>query len=437
MIKDKELLRDINDAISNCMKCGNCMEVCPIYKELKTESAVARGKLSLMEAVLNGNSEITAGFDKRMSMCVSCKACTAKCPCGVKADELIIRARQAAVSSRGLHPVKNMVFKLLKNRRLFDFSLRMAGLFGPLSFKKLPRPMARLLRFPMPGLDRRRVLAPFAATPLRSQYPEAIKVDNPKMRVGFFTGCTINYIYTDVGKAVINVLKKNNVEVVMPPMQHCCGIPVFTSGDIELAKVFAKHNIETFERYKLDYIVASCGSCTMAFKKEYPEMFHDDPEMKERAEAIAKKTYEISEFLVDVVKFDQSKLGEVNITVTMHDPCHMARGIKVTSQPREILQSIPGLKFVEMKDADRCCGAGGSFSVAHYDVALKINNRKIENIADTKADIVATSCGMCRMHIIDGLERYKLPQDVVHVIQLLDKSYQVGAETTVKKSKVS
>ncbi|MBP1765726.1 MAG: CoB--CoM heterodisulfide reductase, partial [Firmicutes bacterium] len=137
------------------------------------------------------------------------------------------------------------------------------------------------------------------------------------------------------------------------------------------------------------------------------------------------------------VKFDKSKLGEVNVTVTMHDPCHMVRGIKVTSQPREILQSIPGLKFVEMKDSDRCCGAGGSFSVAHYDVALKINNRKIENIAATNADIVATSCGMCRMHIIDGLERYKLPQDVNHVIQLLDKSYQAGAAGTAKKSKAS
>lgn len=426
MKDDKQLLADVEDAIANCMKCGNCMEVCPIYKELQSESSVARGKLALIEAVLNGKTEITAGFDKRMAMCVSCKACAVKCPCGVKADELILRGRQAAVKARGLHPIKKNVFKLLSNRRLFDFALRMAGLFGPMQMKKLPGRFAVMARFPMPGLDRKRVLAPFAATPLRSQYPETIKVANPKMKVAFFTGCTINYVYTDIGSSVINVLKANDVEVTLPPMQHCCGTPVYMSGDVDLAKVFAKHNIETFERADADYIVASCGSCAEAFKIEYPELFHNDPVMYERAKKLAAKTYEISEFLVDVVKFRQDNLGEVPVTVTMHDPCHMARGIKVTNQPRAILKAIPGLKFTEMKEADRCCGAGGSFSLANYEISRKINDRKIANIASTKADTVATSCGSCRMHIIDGLVQNGQSQDCLHTVQLLDKAYQTG-----------
>ncbi|MDR3565667.1 MAG: (Fe-S)-binding protein [Negativicutes bacterium] len=426
MSNDKQLLADIEDALANCMKCGNCMEVCPIYKELKTESSVARGKLALIEAVLNGSTEISEGFDKRMAMCVSCKACAAKCPCGVKADELILRGRQAAVKARGLHPIKKGVFKLLGNRVLFDTFLRMAGLFGPLQMKKLPGRFAVVARFPMPGLDRKRVLAPFAATPLRSQVPETIKVDNPKMRVAFFTGCTINYVYTDIGRAVLNVLAANDVEVTLPKYQHCCGTPVFMSGDLELSKVFAIHNIETFERANADYIVAACGSCAEAFKIEYPELFHDNPAMQERAAKLAAKTYEISEFLVDVVKFRRDNLGTVDTTVTMHDPCHMARGIKVTAQPREILSAIPGVKFVEMKNPDRCCGAGGSFSLANYDISRKINDRKVADIATTGADTVATSCGSCRMHIIDGLVQNGKPQDVLHTVQLLDKAYQAG-----------
>ena len=426
MKEEKKLLEDIEDALANCMKCGNCMEVCPIYKEIQTESAVARGKLSLMEAVINGNAEISEGFDKRMAMCASCKACAVKCPCGVKADELILRGRQAAVKSRGLNPIKKYVFKLLSNRILFDFALRMAGLFGPLQMKKLPRRMAVVARFPMPGLDRRRVLAPFAATPLRSQFPENINVDKPRMKVAFFTGCTINYVYTDIGQAMINVLKANNVEITIPAKQHCCGTPVYMSGDIELAKVFAKHNIETFERANADYIVAACGSCAEAFKIEYPELLHDAPDLQVQARNLAAKTYEISEFLVDVVNFRKENLGPVNATVTMHDPCHMARGIKVTAQPREIVTSIPGVKFVEMKEPARCCGAGGSFSLAHYDVSRRINDRKIADIASTDADTVVTSCGSCRMHIVDGLVQNGRNQECIHVVQLLDKAYESG-----------
>ena len=426
MNKDKQLLADSEDALANCMKCGNCMEVCPIYKELQTESAVARGKLSLIEAVLNGNADITAGFDARMAMCVSCKACAAKCPCGVKADELILRGRAAAVRYRGLNPIKKNVFKLLSNRSLFDFALRIAGLFGSFQMKKLPGRLAVVARFPMPGLDRRRILAPFAATPLRSQFPENIKVDKPHMKVAFFTGCTINYVYTDIGQAVINVLKVNDVEITMPAMQHCCGTPVYMSGDVELAKVFAKHNIEIFERTNADYIVAACGSCAEAFKIEYPELFHEDSDLQERARKLAVKTYEISEFLVDIVKFRKDNLGHINATVTMHDPCHMARGIKVTTQPRDVLAAIPGVRFVEMKEPARCCGAGGSFSLAHYDISRKINDRKIADIASTAADIVATSCGSCRMHIVDGLVQNGKHQDCVHVVQLLEKAYKAG-----------
>lgn len=424
--QDAALLQDIRDALANCMKCGNCMEVCPIYKEIGLESAVARGKLALMEGVLSGALPISKAFDGAMSRCVSCKACSVKCPCGVPADELIIRGRQAAVKARGLHPVKQKVFALLKNRRMFHLALRMAGMFGPVSFKRLPGKVGVVSRLPMPGMDSKRVTAPIASTPLRSLYPETIKVDKPKVRVGFFTGCTLNYMYTDVGQSVIEVLTRNQIEVVMPSEQHCCGTPVYMSGDVEAAKAFAIHNLEVFEKYRFDYIIAACGSCAEAFKIEYPHIFHDDPALLARAEAMAKKTYEISEFLVDVVPFRREGLGPVDATVTMHDPCHMARGIKVTRQPREVLKAIPKLRFIELKEPARCCGSGGSFSLANYELSRKINDRKINDIAGTNADIVATSCGTCRMHLTDGLIQNNMPQEAVHVIQLLARSYAAG-----------
>lgn len=424
MSEDKQLLADIEEAVAHCMKCGNCMEVCPIYKELKMESSVARGKLALVEAVLKDEMPLSAGVDARMAMCVNCKACTEKCPCGVKADELIIRARAALAKKRGLHPIKQVAFGLLKQRSLFDLSMRAAGIFGPIAFRRLPGRLATAQRFPIPGLARRRIMAPFAATPFRNQNPEVIKVANPRMKVAFFTGCAINYIYTDIGQSVVSVLKANNVEVHIPAGQHCCGTPVFISGDVELARQFAKHNIETFEKYDVDYLVAACGSCTLAWVHEFAELLKDEPAWQARAQKQAAKMHEISQFLVDILQFDKAGLGEVNATVTMHDPCHMSRGVKVTSQPRQILKSIPGLKVVEMKEPARCCGAGGSFCVAHYDVARKINERKISDIEQTDADYVATSCGMCRMHINDGLVQQNLKQETLHTVQFLDRAYQ-------------
>ena len=172
---DATLLRDIDDALANCMKCGNCQAGCPIYRETRKEFSVARGKISLMQAILSGKLEITEEFDGMMAQCLNCKTCSANCPCGVQADELILRGRNAAIKARGLHPIKKTVFSLLSNRPLFNAALRMGGMFGWLTFKDIPDKHAVLSRFPVPGMDPNRATAPLASTPLRAQYP-AVRV---------------------------------------------------------------------------------------------------------------------------------------------------------------------------------------------------------------------------------------------------------------------
>lgn len=421
---DATLLRDIDDALANCMKCGNCQAVCPVYRETRKEHSVARGKISLMQAVLTGKLPISGAFDSVMAHCLNCKSCAAACPCGVHADDLILRGREAAIKVRGLHPIKKNVFRLLRNRQLFDFALKMGGTFGGLTFKKVPGKMAAKSRLPMPGMDPNRATAPLASSPLRSQYPEVISVPNAKLRVAFFTGCTINYMYTDMGTAVIDVLKANDIEVVIPGKQHCCATPVHVSGDFDLANEMARKTIEEFERFDVDYVIGACGSCVEALK-DYPKWLEKDPAWKARAEKLSKKVREISELLVEI-GYRKDIMGPVNKTITMHDPCHMIRGIKVTQQPREILKSIPGVKFVEMKEHDRCCGSGGSFSLAHYELSRKINDRKCANIKATNADYVTASCPSCRMHITDGLIQNNLPQVVFHPIQVLAESYKNG-----------
>jgi len=408
--------------LANCMKCGNCQEVCPIYIEEKKEAAVARGKIKLVEAVLKGDLEYTKGFEDKLALCLTCKACNEKCPCGVKVDKIILGTRAAIVKNRGLHPMKKMIFGTLKRPGLFNFGIKTGGKFQGLVFKKHKSLHGAYPRFPF-GLDLRRIIPPLATTPLRDQVPEVVKVDNPVKRVAFFTGCTMNFIYVDAGKAVIDVLKKNNVEVVIPKDQHCCSMPIIAHGDAATAKEMAKSHVDIFSKLDVDAIITACGSCGLTFQRHYLELLEDDPEYYAKAQKVAEKIIDISDFIVKVIGLDKSKLGPLNMKVTYHDPCHLNRGMGVKSTPREVLKSIPGLELIEMKNADRCCGSAGSFSLTHYDLSMAIHKHKIEAIRATKADAVVTGCGACIMQITDGMNRFDLNLPIYHTVEILAKSY--------------
>ncbi|KJS82708.1 MAG: hypothetical protein JM58_14075 [Peptococcaceae bacterium BICA1-8] len=408
--------------IAKCMKCGNCQEVCPIYLEEKKEGAVARGKIKLVEAVLKGDLEYTDGFADKLALCLTCKACNAKCPCGVKVDEIILSTRSAIVKNKGLHPLKKFVFGTLKRPGLFNFGLKTGSVFQGLVFKKHKALNGAYPRFPF-GLDMRRIVPPLSSSPLRDQLPEIIKVEKPVKRAAFFTGCTMNYIYIDAGKAIVDVLKRNNIEVIIPKEQHCCSMPIIAHGDSITAKEMAKSHVEIFSKLDVDVIITACGSCGTTFNKHYLELLEDDQEYYQKAQAIGTKIMDISDFILKEIGLDKSKLGPVNLKVTYHDPCHLNRGMGVKDSPREILKAIPGLEFIEMQNADRCCGGAGSFSLTHYDLAMDIHKHKADAINATKADAVVTGCGSCIMQLSDGMNRYNLDLPMYHTIEILAKAY--------------
>lgn len=414
-----------------CMKCGNCQEVCPIYLEEKKEGTVARGKIKLVDAVLKGDLEYTEGLAEKLSLCLTCKACTKHCPCGVQVDKIVLGARAAIVQNRGLHPLKKAIFGTLKRPGLFNFGIKTGSMFQGLAFKKHKSLNGAHPRFPF-GLDMRRIIPPLATTPLKEQLPEVIKVDNPVKKVAFFTGCTMNFIYTDAGKAVVDVLRKNNVEVTIPKEQHCCGMPILAHGDANTAKKMAKSHIDIFSKLDVDAIITACGSCGTTFNRHYLELLEDDADYYAKAQKVAAKIIDISDFLVKEIGLDQSKLGTVNMKVTYHDPCHLNRGMGVKDSPREILKAIPGLEFIEMKNADRCCGSAGSFSLTHYDLSMDIHKHKADSIRATKADAVVTGCGACIMQIGDGMNRFNLNLPMFHTVEILAKSY--AAKEKLEKS---
>lgn len=413
------------EELIKCSRCGACQNVCPVFKEIGLESVVARGKIKLIRGVRDGKLDLTDAFEERMSWCLLCKACAANCGSGVRADKLVEAARRAYVAEKGMPWLKRFIFQFgLKNRWVFHTGMRMGSLFRWVLFRRGPQGRGMLPRLPL-GIDRRRLVAPLADRPLRSLYPEVITVPAARMRVAFFTGCMINYMYTDIGAAVIEVLKRNGVEVVIPSLQHCCGSPVRVSGDYESAVAMAKANIDVLLKEDYDAVVVACASCGLGLKEEYPELLAEDPVYREKAAKLAAKVKDFSELALSLGNLADG-MGELKVKVTYHDPCHLNRGQKVKDQPRELIKGIPGITFQEMEQADACCGCAGSFSLYHYELSKKINDRKIDSIAATGAGLLVTGCPACRMHIEDGLHRRQVPSQAIHTAQLLEMAYRVG-----------
>ncbi|WP_031515629.1 (Fe-S)-binding protein [Desulfofalx alkaliphila] len=417
---------EIEEEVIKCMKCGNCQAVCPLYKETKAEAMVARGKVRLAEGILSGEiqptDELTAVFDK----CLTCKACAANCPCGVQPDKIVLAARSELVKKRGLPLAKNLIFKCLSNPSLFKTGMKIGSKTQGLFFKRQGNKMSP--RYPVSGLELRRVIPALADKSFLATVPEVNKVAKAKKKVAFFSGCTANFVYPKVGYSLLEVMKHNDVEVIVPKEQHCCGVPVLMHGDTKTAVEMAKSHVNIFSKYEVDAIITVCGTCGEAFKKYYPELLSDLPGYGENAKMLSEKTYDFTQYLINQLGLETEKLGPVNKTVTYHQPCHVGRGMGAVTEPIEIIKAIPGIKFNPLKQPDRCCGGAGSFSLTHYNLSYNILESKLADIESSAADTVVTGCGSCRMQLTDGLTQEKMTQSVMHTVELLAESYRNGSE---------
>ncbi|HWR08581.1 (Fe-S)-binding protein [Sporomusa sp.] len=405
-----------------CIRCGTCRSICPVFQASDNENTTARGKVKLLEAVSEGKLELTPELQTRMSKCLLCKACVPGCPSGVRTDELFLSARRALADKNGLPLAKKLAFTGLTYRKLFDIGLKLGARFQNVVFKNASDGRGKLARIPMPGagLSQRRVIPPLSTAPLRTRLPETNRVASPTARVAFYTGCMLNYVYPAAGEAIVQILKAHDVEVVIPARQSCCGTPAFTSGDYQVGRYLAEENVKILAAGNYDMIITGCASCGAALKHEYGSII-EDPEIKKSWELLSGKVKDITEFVVD--RGIKQDLREVRAKITYHDPCHLVRGMGVAKEPRQLLKAIPGVEFAEMKDAAKCCGAGGTFSMAYYDVSRTINDWKLDNAEKTGASILATGCSACRMHITDGLGQRQSSMQVLHTAEIIAKAY--------------
>jgi glycolate oxidase iron-sulfur subunit len=208
---------------------------------------------------------------------------------------------------------------------------------------------------------------------------------------------------------------------VIPAGMQCCGMPCLGYGEMEQALKLARHNIDVFAAAGVETIITDCGTCGSCLKS-YAHLLENDPKYAERAAEFSDKVRDISQFLVDRLN-PRLELAEFKSKITYHESCHMHWVQEVSRQPRQLLGLIPGLELVEMKDAGACCGGAGSYNITHYATSMDILKRKMDNVAATGAELIATGCPGCRLQLRLGVKREGLSAQVVHPAELLEQAY--------------
>jgi len=236
--------------------------------------------------------------------------------------------------------------------------------------------------------------------------------------VQFFVTCLVDSFYPQTGEAVVDIFRRLGLDVEFAPDQTCCGQPNFNAGLRVEARAIAEHTIRVFERTTGEIITPS-GSCAHMFKHGYPELFQHDLAWLARAQALAARVYEFTEYIVD-------KLGVTDLgarwdgTLTYHPSCHTLRGMNIDRQPRILLSNVRDAQIIELPHADECCGFGGIFSLEHPELSAEWLHRKIRNLEDTQSPTLVVTDAGCLMHIVGGLHRQKKTQKVMHIAEVLN-----------------
>ncbi|MFQ5508091.1 MAG: (Fe-S)-binding protein [Leptospirillia bacterium] len=410
-------LTDVKRQMAACIQCAACMPACPTYRTAHKESMGPRGRLALAIGLLEGDIAPEQGAVVPITSCIDCRACVPACPRHIPLDAVFYAAK-AELSSRGAGGIQSTVLRwaarliVVPNR----FSRMLPWLRAGVTFYRGiadSSPAARLLPFFRRG--KKRVLPPVVTRPMTDDYPERVTPAQPRGRVAFFPGCVINFTQTGIGHATIRVLEKLDIEVVIPREAPCCGIPLLSLGDREGARQVARDVVARYSELEVDAVITACASCGTTLRDTYPGLIGAD------AAPLADKVMDVAEYITAHTNY-QTRAAHLDIRVTYHDPCHLVRGMGVTEAPRQILKTVAGDGFTEMRDADRCCGFGGLFSALHYDMALEVGAAKAKAVADSGAERVATGCPGCQMQLTDTLARGDVAARAAHTVELLEEA---------------
>jgi len=396
----------------DCIHCGLCVSSCPTWKLTGVESSSPRGRIHLMRAVAEGELEPDADYVEEMEFCLLCRHCESVCPSGVRFGALMEAARDGITRDVGRPLAARFArwfgFRVLLPHRTL---LRAAAFLGRIAQKV--------------GLVR--LFAPRLASPAipagaeRARLPERTPaIGERRGEVAVLEGCVMPLLYGRVNRATVEVLARAGFDVASPRHQTCCGSLHAHNGDLEEARALARRTIAAFEAVPGVIVVNSAG-CS-AHMKEYGHLFRDDAAWKERAAAFASRVRDFSEFLAS----GQGKAGLARVLVkpstdpiAYDDPCHLCHGQRIRTQPRALLDAIPGVRRVEMADSEACCGSAGIYALARPEASAAVLDPKIRSFVESGARTLVTANPGCQMQWEAGFARAGVRARVAHLAEIL------------------
>jgi len=462
-----------------CIRCASCLNVCPVFRLVGGHvfGKIYTGGIGTI---------LTAWFDELkkseeiQGLCIQCGNCVDVCPGKVPIPDMILELRRRLVKQQGPSLKEKAAYGIVNNRRLFHTMLRAAStvqkpfakegfirhlpmfLSDLCEFRSLPAVAEEPFRDKFPKIEQRansrsgskelgvgRLPGPAVAgglgpaasgglVPAASGGPGPAAAGGPvpaasggpvPEKAAFYAGCLIDFAYPETGEAVVKVLNKAGIEVIFPEAQTCCGAPARFAGAYEVAAGNATANIDALLREDVTYVVSACPTCTVALQHDFAKTFASlgMTESIPRAAALSAKVIDFSTLAKKLVDEGRLTLKEGNHLgkITYHDSCHLKKTLKADRAPRELL-SQAGYELAEMFEADMCCGMGGSYSLKLPEISAPILRRKLTNIKNTGAPIVAMDCPGCAMQIRGGLDKDGAPIQVRHTAELMADQFGSG-----------
>ncbi len=411
------------DDYAHCVHCGLCLNHCPTYKLWGLEADSPRGRIRQIVLVDQGRLPLGDSFVKHIDQCLDCRACETACPSGVEYGKLVEAAR-AQIEQNYRRPLFSRLARDFVFRGLLPYPKRIAALARLLyvyqrsGLQSLARATGILRLF---GLAEREKLLPpidreFFFSKLGRTYPA---VGRRRARVALFAGCVAQVSFSALHEATIRVLTANGCEVVVPAGQTCCGALAAHAGVRDVARSLARINLDIFLDGEFDAVITNAAGCGSTLK-EYEQLFSAGTEEHDKAQAFRRKMRDVTEFLADLGL--SAPLATTPMRVTYQDSCHLLHGQKIREAPRKLLRAIPGLELVEMPMADYCCGSAGSYNVTETETSLELLAEKMKHARATNAPVIVTANPGCLLQMRAGAEIHSTGQEVVHVMELLDRA---------------
>jgi glycolate oxidase iron-sulfur subunit len=414
-------LLKLDDLLISCMRCGFCLAVCPVYGATMKEADATRGKIALLEFLTRHMINDPEAVNDKLTRCLLCGSCQAVCPSGVRIMDIFLNARSIVRDYLGLSVAEKLIFRgLLARPKLFNALMTLSSKFQGI-FVKAADSAPGMYKAPMlSSFIGERYFPRLASRSFHSRVPSLDEAAGSSgLRAAFFPGCVSDKLFPDVADASLKVFRKHGVGVFLSDGLACCGIPALAGGDMSAYHAMVGQNLALLGGISFDYLVTPCGTCAATIKEFWPQLMDGLAESdKALIRQLQAKVMDITAFLIDVLKAELPASSGGGKRVTYHDSCHLRKSLGVFAQPRSILRSLPGFEYVEMPEAERCCGSGGSFTLKHYDLSTEIGKRKRDNIISVNPDIVTAACPACMMQIMDMHSQNGDKVTVRHVVEL-------------------